>query len=543
MNIKPFVDPLFRWWWLICLAVLLAASTSYLVTRPLPPLYSARTTLIVGRAISDPNPTGNEFVLARQLAEVYAGLTALEPIRNATMKALNLQALPQYEARTLPNSSLIVIIVTDNNPVLAQAVANELANQLVLQSPTNPQRQELERVEFLNDQLDKLQQEISSTSTEIEEKQSALADATSASQINDLQDQIDALQTKLGILQNNYAILMENTQSGALNTLNVIERAAEPTNPVGPNKKLIILIAVGAAFALSVGVAYLIEYFDHSIRTPEDIAQIMDAPVLGYIPNMERSPSYYDYVAKNPRSPIAEAFRALRTDLGFISIDKPLKTLLVISTAPEDGKTTIASNLAISLAQAENHVFLIESDLRRPNFAASLHVKDRPGLSDALRERLDPEKVLQDWSKPLNVQVVTAGTLPPNPAELLSSRRMEELLQALRERADMLIIDGPPVIVTESVVLASKVDGVLVIIRPGVTTKEDLLALHEQIQRANARVVGVIFNRVSSSSSGRRIYGRYYGRKQKETPDVITAYEYEHDQEMAGLAKTGEGKA
>jgi uncharacterized protein involved in exopolysaccharide biosynthesis len=267
MKLKDFFMPLLKWWWLLILVTALAGGTSYFFVRNQPPIYQSRTTLLVGRAIYDPNPTSNEFGLSRQLASSYADIAMREPVRDATMEALGLTDLPQYTAQAAANSALVEIVVTDINPQRAQAVARELANQLVLQSPTSPQQQDQERRAFVNQQLDELQNEIVSTTTDIETLQQELATLTSAVQIADKQGQISALQTKLSTLQTNYASLLSNTQQGAINTLDIIEAAQLPRNPIGPNKPLIVLMAAAAGFVLSAAGAHLLEYMDRSIKT------------------------------------------------------------------------------------------------------------------------------------------------------------------------------------------------------------------------------------------------------------------------------------
>jgi capsular exopolysaccharide synthesis family protein len=507
MTLKDIVGPLLKWWWLLILATGIAGGSSFLATRNQPDIFQARTTILVGRALYDPNPSGLEVTLSRQLAEYYADIAQRDLVREAARQALGLQELPRYLARALPNSPLIEIAVTDTNPRRAQVVANELANQLIRQSPTSPEQQEQQRIAFLNQQLDQMQAEITETQALLDEKRRTLAGMTSAVQIADLEAEIQALENKLSLLQTNYATLLENTQSGAINTLAVIEAAGLPTVPIGPNTRLIILLAAGVGLVLSAGAAHLLEFLDRTIRTPEDAQRIFKAPVIGYIADIQGAKDTYSYVAANPRSPIAEAFRSLRTNLEFAGVDQPLKTLLIASADMGEGKTTLATNLALSVAQSEKKVVLIDGDLRRPNIHTSLGIANQPGLTDIFREHLNVFDTLRTW-KDKWVLVITAGSIPPNPTELLGSKKMEHTLANLREALDMVIIDGPPFLVTDAAVLASKVDGVLLVVRPGQTREDIARAMMEQLQRAGARVVGVAFNRISRKNAGS--YGSYY---------------------------------
>lgn len=519
MKIKDIVGPLLKWWWMIAIATLLAGSVSYLATRNLPPIYQTRATLLVGRAIYDPNPTGTEFGLSRQLAEAYADIAQRDGVRAATIKALGLeqQGLPAYIARALPNSPVIEIIVTDTSRERAQAVANELANQVLLQSPTNPQQQEQQRLEFLNKQLDDMQTEIETTREQLNEKQQALANMTSAVQIADTQAEINALQNKLTILQTNYAALYANTEGGAINTISIIEKASlpDPRRPIGPNKPLVIALAALAGLLLSSGAAHLIEFLDRSIRTPEDVERILGVPVIGYIGQLPAGKEGYEYVATHPRTPLAEAFRALRTNLEFAGVDRPLKTILITSAEMGEGKTIVSTNLALSLSQSEKKVLLIDVDLRRPNIHETLEIPNQPGLTDVFRERLNIFDIIRTW-KDRHVAIITAGSIPPNPTELLGSKRMDQTLDSLRDVLDIIILDGPPFMVSDAAVLAAKVDGVVLVIQPGQTREDMVRAMKEQLSRAGARVVGVILNRIGRASleayGGYRYYAPYFSQ-------------------------------
>lgn len=515
MKLSTLVAPLLKWWWLLLIATALAGGTSYYITRPMPPIYLARTTLMVGRGLNEPNPSGNELVLSRQLAEAYAGFVQREPVYKATAVSLGLEQLPSYGAAAVPNSPFIEISVTDIDPQRAQIVANELARQLILQSPTSSEQTDPARAEFIEQQLNDLELEIAKTAEDIQKKQDELPNLTSAVQLADAQADLDALQTKLNLLQNNYISLFTSTRQGAINYLEVIEPAFLPSEPIGPNKKLIIALSAAAGLLLAAGAAHLLEFLDKTLHTPEDIQRVLQTTVLGYIGDMSDAKSGWDYVNDNPRSPIAEAFRALRTNLEFASIDKPVKTILITSPAGGDGKTTISTNLALSIAQAEKRVVLLDGDLRRPNIHTVTGISNQPGMTDVFRDRLNVFDVARSW-KDKRVIVVTAGSTPPNAAELLGSKRMDQTLATLRDVVDFVIIDGPPVIVTDATVLASKVDGVLIVIRPGQTREEVAQAMIEQFRRVGANVIGVVLNRIPRGSAaaygGHPFYSPSYGK-------------------------------
>ncbi len=518
MKLTQYIMPIIKWWWLVILSTAIAAVPAYVIMRPKPPVYMARTTLIVGRAISDPNPNGAEFSLAQQLAQAYAGIAMRQPVYDATMKALGLKQLPVYKAQEVPNSPFIEILVTDTDPNRAQIVANELANQLILTSPTPSQQKEQDRIQFINQQIDNLGNEIRDTQNDIATKQQALANTTSAIQISQLNDDIQGLETKLTLLQTNYASLVTNTQ-GAINTLSVIEPASVPTKPIGPKKLLIVLLAAAGGFIFSTGAAYLIEFLDRSLKTSDQVNKLVQLPVIGYIGNAGRKG--WTHAIENPRSPISEAFRSLRANLEFSGVDEPLKTIVITSPDANDGKTLVAINLAVTLSQTEKKVILLDCDLRRANVHHVLGLNPKPGLSEVFREHSNLLDAVQ-YVKGQNLAVITAGTIPPNPAELLDSNRMRQILGALSEIYDVIIMDCAPLMTTEALTLSAKVDGVVLVTRYAHTTENALKAVIDQLKRANARVVGVVLNRISHSNGlAYRYYASGYYSETAENPETV----------------------
>ena len=209
----------------------------------------------------------------------------------------------------------------------------------------------------------------------------------------------------------------------------------------------------------------------------------------------------------DPRSPVAEAYRSLRTNLEFSNLDKSLHSLLVTSAVADEGKSTTLANLAVTMAQAGKPVILIDCDLRRPSQHQIFNLKNSTGISDMVRDETAlANPPLQDTSVP-NLKVLTSGQLPPNPSEVLGSRRMEEIIAALLTRADILLFDAPPVIaVTDAAVLASKVDGVLLIVSAGKTKRENAKKAQQLLEKVNARVVGAVLNNVKFDSSMQSYY-------------------------------------
>jgi capsular exopolysaccharide synthesis family protein len=209
----------------------------------------------------------------------------------------------------------------------------------------------------------------------------------------------------------------------------------------------------------------------------------------------------------DPRSSVAEAFRTLRTNLEFSSLDSPVRTLVVTSAGPGEGKSTTLANLAITTAQAEKKVYLVDCDLRRPTLHRLFGTTNDVGLTDMIRdEALRDAPPLQETQVP-GLWLLTSGPLPPNPSELLGSRRMEEIIAKLKEQADVVLFDSPPsTVVTDAAVLASRVDGVLLVFSAGRTKRDHAQKAKALMEKVNARLVGVVLNNVRAANNLQSYY-------------------------------------
>ena len=496
MELNKYIFPLLKWWWLVVASVLIAAIFSSMSILRQPTIYQARATVMIGTTINNPNPSSGELFLGQQLAASYADLANREIILNATKNALGMKQLPQYIARALPNTQLIEITVNDTNPERAQIVANELASQLTLLSPISAQPEGGGRQEFIHERLNNLEAQIKETEAEIEKLQEELANTISAQQIKDKQDQISSLQSKLNSMENNYGLLLSNTQQGAVNTLTIIEFAELPSSPIGNMKGLTILLAAAVGFVLAACEAYLLEYLDDTLKSPDVVMRLFSAPIIGRI--FEQADGINEnqlYDPENSNHTLTEPFRALRTAIDFAETDHPLKKILVTSPDVGDGKTSVAVNLALSIAQKDKKVYLVDADLRKPKIHKLFGMANDNGLADLALDHA-PFSWKSQIRKVREVNVLTAGKTPPDPAELLSSNKMHLFLSELEEVADVVIIDGPPLFVADAAILASKVDGVLLVVRPAHTRRSLAKAAVEQLKLVGTRVVGIVLNRI-----------------------------------------------
>jgi protein-tyrosine kinase len=219
----------------------------------------------------------------------------------------------------------------------------------------------------------------------------------------------------------------------------------------------------------------------------------------------------------HPQSPLAESFRTLRTNLGFACVDGECFSIMVSSPSPQDGKSTVISNLAVVLAQADKKVLLADCDLRKPVQHRIFDLPNRKGLTNCLLNNSSAEEIVQPGPLP-NLAVLTSGPIPPNPAEILSSSHTRAFWASLREKYDYILIDAPPVLaVTDAVILAGQVDGVILVLKPGATRNTIAVQAKDQFSRADARLLGVVLNQVKIDSPDYQYaYYYYYGHGDTE---------------------------
>jgi succinoglycan biosynthesis transport protein ExoP len=313
------------------------------------------------------------------------------------------------------------------------------------------------------------------------------------------------------------------------NNFRIVDRAAPPTGPIEPNIPRNLLFAVVLGLASGVGLAFLLEGLDNTVRTTDQAQMISGLASLGMIPlgsksaregpNPKRlviaaSKEAVELVTQvRPQSQMAESYRALRTSLLLSNLGAPPKVIMVTSALPQEGKTTTSMNCAVVLAQKGVRVLLIDADLRRPSIHKNLGMGPHSGLSNLLTGSTTLEQAITRTAILPNLDVLPAGTPPPNPAELLASTNMRDLLTQLREQYDHIVIDTPPSLsVTDSVVLSPRADAVVLVIRSGQTTKQALRRSRDILTQVNAKVVGVLLNAVDLSSPDYYYYYEYQGK-------------------------------
>jgi polysaccharide biosynthesis transport protein len=289
--------------------------------------------------------------------------------------------------------------------------------------------------------------------------------------------------------------------------VSVTREATLPSNPISPRTNLNLALGLFIGLALGVGVALLRNALDRTIRSKSGAAEAAGAAVLGVIADEPRLKNRL--IVDEQATPRAEAFRQLRTNIRFLSIDRRLSSFVVTGSLPEEGKTTTSANLAIAIAQSGQRVVLVDADLRRPTIADIFALSNGVGLTNVLLGDVPVNNALQHWRADLPLYVLTAGPRPPNPSELLGSARLAKVIESLEASGMTVIFDSPPLLpVTDAAIIARVTGGALVVTRVGRTRTDELAAAVQTLGAVGANVLGVVANRVKKQKE--TAYSKYY---------------------------------
>jgi succinoglycan biosynthesis transport protein ExoP len=318
--------------------------------------------------------------------------------------------------------------------------------------------------------------------------------------------------------------------------IQVVDQAEMPTGPYKPNKRLNLLLAAVVGLFLGVGLAFFFEYLDNTVKTPEDVEQLIQLPSFGMVPEisngrrrrLEKGASCPVELITygHPKSMLSEAYRSIRTSILLSFSEKPPKKIAITSPNPAEGKTTTVINTAIALSQTGARVLVIDADLRKPRLHKIFNHENGMGLSNFLSGHGTLESVVKKSEVP-NLFYIPSGPIPPNPSELLGSKLFKKMVESLEARFDHILLDSPPVLgFADSIILSTSVDGVILTVLGGKTPRETLQRAKEVLQQVNTKIIGVVINRVDIRRSD---YGYYYYRyhsyygkegKKKEIPYV-----------------------
>lgn len=528
MELRRYLSLLKKWGWLMLLITGLAAAGSYLYSETIPPTYRTETVLLVGQEQQNINPTYNDIYVNNNLAQAYSLLASQPSVLEAAAQEINWegswQSLYFAVTATAPQGSQTIrISATARTPEGAQAIANSIAHQLILHSPVSQQQKAADaQTEFITAQQALLQTQIVASQKLLSDLSQQAALETDQLKLDDLNTRITGLQTKIDNWQRTYLSMGTLLNQASGKYITVIAPAPLPSSPISPNIPQNVLFAAIAGLVLAFGVVLLLEYLDDTVKTSDDVQRVFNLTTLGSIARIQpiRKPEDALITIRHPRSPTAEDYRTLRTNLRYAGIENPGGTLLVTSANPSEGKTTTAANLAVAIAQSGKRVILIDADMRRPSMHRLFNLDGSRGLSTLFLEDAPMlEEVLQPTDVP-GLLVLPAGEQPPNPAEMLESKRMTNLLHELSKESDMIVLDSPPLlVVADANILASRCSGAILVVDSGRTRTEAARRVTEALTRSQVKILGIVLNRISGRRGG--YYNNYYyyysasGKKEK----------------------------
>lgn len=368
--------------------------------------------------------------------------------------------------------------------------------------------------------------------------------------IEDVNSELDSLPEEIAMYERvyrmvevekrTYSTLLEKLQGAKISeatqvgNISLVDTALTPSRPIGPNRKKNIIIGAFVGLLLGVGLSYILEKIDTTIRDVEEIEEHLGLTVLGIIPNIsydkfsvkgrvkEKGIENSDEeIAENikshlithfaPKSPVAEAYRTIRTGIQFSSVKEPIKTLLICSALPKEGKSTTAANLSVAFAQQGLKTLLVDTDMRKPVIHHVFNIARTPGIVECLMREKKIEQVVNKTAVE-NLFIISCGAIPPNPSEVIASAMMDDFILAVKKKYDFIIFDSPPLLaVTDATLLSTKLDGSILVIRSQKTDREAAQASLKLLKNVNASVKGSIFNNVDISSRyGYHYYYRYY---------------------------------
>jgi len=507
LDLQKYLSLFWHWAWLIVLVAVVTGAAAYYISKQMTPYYQSSTTLLVNVAPATQTADYSSVIVSQQLTSTYAQMITKDPVMTDVISTLNLTLTPGalkglIAVTPVSNTQLIRITVTSTDAKSAADIANTVAIVFAKQIQDIQSQRFAESKATLETQLADTEQQIAAYATQA-------ASATNAEE----KDRLDNMVTQYreiysGLLQSYETVRLSEAQS--ISSVMQIEVATPVYIPIKPKVMTNTLLAAIVGLMLAAGGVIAKDMLDDTIETPEEIVQRFRLPILGVInhySNKEVSP----ITLTDANSPTAEAYRTLRTKVSYTSIDRPLRSLLITSAEPGEGKTTTLTNLAVVMAQNGKQVIVADCDLRHPRTHVQFRLNNRKGMSNLFTQS---SFVLDGSCQPAgvdNLSVVTTGSLPPNPAELLGSQKMKSILTAMTEAADVVLVDSPPTLaVTDAAVLAPIVDAVLLVVRPGKTRRRALQQTLDSMQQVKANVVGVVLNDVTTSRSTYGYHYKYY---------------------------------
>ncbi len=513
-----------RRWPVIVLLAALACGTAAWLTKRQPPVYQATASVLLqpraaelllgGTGGSNFSETGNE---AATEIEVMKSQVVTDAVR------AKLGRSPQVVIEARGFTDVLDIRASSTDPATAATEATTFAEVYVEQRRS-------QRVEDLGKtgelilaqitDLDKRIGDLERPLREIDARLGSTADPKALAQLSQQRSATaDAIRAERGTLESRRSSFDDQLNRlqvlsgvGISGGVQLVSKASVPTAPISASPLRNGALGLVGGLVTGLALAFLLDQLDDRLRRKEELESAAGVTVLGLLPRVNRRRARQGVITlMSPSSPTAESYRTLRTSLQFMAIDRPIRSLQVTSPTTGEGKTTVVTNLAASFAQAGQRVILLDCDLRRSKVHEQFGVSNERGFTSVLLDQCALADVITTIDDEPFLAIVPAGPVPPNPSELLSSRRALDILDTLRENCDILLIDSPPVLpVTDALVVSRHVDATILVARPKRSTKRQVTRAHELLDQVGAPLVGTVLNGVVHDTSDGYGYGYGY---------------------------------
>lgn len=540
-SILDYVQILWRWLWLLLLVAIAAGAVAYYLTDQQPRVYEASAKAIVNVVSrTDYYDSYTATYTSQRLAETYAQTLVTEALLQSVAEKLGYPVTGIVKATSVENSPIFNITVTDSDPQKAADTANAVIAAFAEKVMRDQASRYLELKSSLEAEIADLDNKLTQVNSELaileikDAEYEAAVERNKQLEADDLpiipverdpQDYVNRSELELAKTQyqSNRSSLFANLQQIRLTevqsatTISQLNQAIPDPTPIQPQPLKSGALAAVVGFMVAAGAVFLVAYLQDEIRDPSEISRRWGVPVIGVITNFAASQEPLIAMSK-PRMPVSEAFRSLRTNLQFSGIEAPLKTFLVTSASPSDGKSSVAANLATVIAQSDKDVVIVDCDMRRPTMHKLFKLSNRLGLSDYFIRTPDKMTGVVKKTAVNSLSLITSGSLPPNPSELLASNKMQDVIKLLAKHFDTVILDSPPLLaVTDALILAKSVDGVILVIDPKKTKRGAIQQAVEQLQRLDARLLGIVLNNIKVKRSSyyynrEYYYSKHYGK-------------------------------
>jgi capsular exopolysaccharide synthesis family protein len=502
-----------RRWLVVVLALVALPAATMAVTLSKEKEYTASATLLLrptgAQTLFDSNPVLPTSSDEEREAATQADLATVTAVAVNTSKRLGGTVSAGEIAKNISisssqSSNVFKINAKNGDPRTAQKVANAYSKEFIDFRAASNKTKLHSIARSLDSRLTDIRTTLADLRNELTNASSARAQAIRA-EIGTLRDQQDAILQRQSELSSTAAV-----ETG---DIEFVERAALPGSPSAPKPLRNLALSLALGLVLGVALAGLFDLLDRRIKDPKEVEEIFGRPVVGAIPE-SRSVASAGGKARALTPSDKEAFRMLRATLQYFNVSRPMKSVVVTSAAPSEGKTTISWNLAAAAASAGSRVLLLEAELRKPSFVTKFNMRAPHGLTDILAHGVSPANVT--YQLPLGdgmgggeaaavLDVIPAGPRVPNPSDLLESARMHNLISELEDLYDFIVIDVPPAsVVSDAIPLVSRASGVLVVVRLGITRRDGAAHLNDRLTHLGAPVLGVVLNSIDASDG-------YYG--------------------------------